>query len=119
MNKLVKLLNKKERGFTLIELIVVIGILAILAVIAIPAISGYFNNAKIQADISNAKIVYNAESAYLASNPTATTTIDVATLVTNKYLANTPKTSKGNDYTVSDLDADGNFTVGYDGNTYP
>jgi type IV pilus assembly protein PilA len=53
-----KKLNKK--GFTLIELIVVIAILGILAAIAIPAYSNYKSNAAYAADLATAKVIYDA-----------------------------------------------------------
>ena len=56
--KLIK--NNKEKGFTLIELVVVIAILAILALILIPAISGYVNKASDSKDLANARSVYTA-----------------------------------------------------------
>lgn len=51
--------KSKKKGFTLIELIVVIAIIAIISLIAIPKVMGYQDNAKIKADISNAKTIAN------------------------------------------------------------
>ena len=52
-----KKLNKK--GFTLIELIVVIAILAILAAILIPAITGYIKRAENAKDQANCRANYS------------------------------------------------------------
>lgn len=51
---------KKNGGFTLVELIVVIAILAILAGVAVPAYSGYVEKANKQADISLAREIEHA-----------------------------------------------------------
>lgn len=101
MNKLLKVLNKKNRGFTLIELVVVIGILAILAALAIPAIAGYFKSSKAETNLSNAKIIYNACSAWAAANPAETAAPDMTTdLVGENYLTSEPKTGEGASYTI-------------------
>jgi type IV pilus assembly protein PilA len=67
-------MNKKnEKGFTLIELMIVIAIIGILAAIAIPQFSAYRRrsyNSAAQADLRNAA---TAQEAYFVDNQTYTT----------------------------------------------
>ncbi|HHQ4188681.1 prepilin-type N-terminal cleavage/methylation domain-containing protein [Clostridium perfringens] len=58
--------NKKKKGFTLIELIIVIAIIAILAAIAIPNFLSIQRKSRVKADIASAKTIYDATSALIS-----------------------------------------------------
>lgn len=59
--------KKNNKGFTLVELIVVLVILAILAAILVPALLGYIDRAKGQQIVLNARSCYTAAQAELSS----------------------------------------------------
>lgn len=78
MKRLSKLLLKESRGFTLIELIVVVAILGVLAAVLVPTISGYITDAKTNAANANAQTVYTAVQMVIAEGT------DVATGTTSE-----------------------------------
>lgn len=84
--------ERNDKGFTLVELIVVLVILAILAAILIPALLGYIDRAKGSQDVINAKTCLTAaQTEYTAAyakngkaNPTTvvnTADVDIYNLV--------------------------------------
>ncbi len=54
---------KNKKGFTLVELIVVLGIISVLASIVIPMILGYIRNSNLRKAETNAKSFYSAVKA--------------------------------------------------------
>lgn len=69
---------KNKKGFTLIELIVVIAILAVLGLLLVPQISGYIKASKDAVGTANAKACYSS-LAVKAANTEANLGIEVDT----------------------------------------
>lgn len=87
-----------NKGFTLVELIVVLVILAILAAILVPTLLGYIDRAKKEKDFSTAqtiRVAYQSAiaDAYAKWNGTGTLTVDEK--VVWQLIGATPKTGEG------------------------
>ena len=72
--------KNSKKGFTLIELIVVIAILGILALIAVPRLAGFTNKAKEANDKELASIVAHSIATLIASGDLTVTTASTVTV---------------------------------------
>jgi type IV pilus assembly protein PilA len=93
LRKLQKKMNQK--GFTLIELIIVIAILGILAALAIPRFFGFTESAKQAADEEIANVIAQAGILYYAKNDAEPT---LALLDSDDFVEKT--------YAIADLSSD-------------
>lgn len=107
-----KNLRKKKKGFTLIELIIVIAIIGVLAVVAIPKFGNASKNAKTNAELANAKNIANAATMAIAEGEAlnATTAIPVTESLLGKYLQGIPQTAAKGSFYIK-VDTDGKVTV--------
>ena len=83
--------TKKKKGFTLIELIIVIAIIAILAAIAIPNFLSIQRKARVKADIASAKTIYDASSALIAEGKIVPTSNGVTFTLDNGNVTAKPE----------------------------
>lgn len=62
--------KSNKKGFTLVELVVVIAIIGVLAAILVPSMMGYVKKSRLQSANSDAKTAYNALVEYIADEDT-------------------------------------------------
>lgn len=96
-----KLFMKKnnKKGFTLVELMVVVAIIGVLVAIAVPVYNNSQKTAKTNACLANSRIIEGAIEMYRIDENEAPT--DLADLVP-KYIKETPVCPFGTDYVITD-----------------
>lgn len=74
MNRMIKRLHKGEKGFTLVELLIVFTLLAVLAAIMIPNVSGFVAYGHTQAAAAELSVIQTAMDSMMAvTNNTSVT----------------------------------------------
>ena len=128
---MLKRLNKKKKGFTLIELVIVLAVLAIIALIAIPNFTKVRNDSLEKADVQTAEQIKDITLMAVADKDVAlgrvyhidfaSGTMAIAGVATTddyhimmKEVSEAQVNGKS-DYLV-DIDTEGNVSVGYTSN---
>lgn len=76
MKKLIKKIKNNQKGFTLVELIVVVAILGVLAAVALPNYTNYLYKSRIETDVATAQeIIRGARTMMIAGTKAVDLTI--------------------------------------------
>ncbi len=114
-----KLFRKTRKGFTLVEIMIVVAIIGILIAIAVPGFVQARTQSRMRACQENLSKIDGAKEQWaLETNAAPGATVDMTALVgNNSYIKRTPECPGGGTYTVQTIGTDPTCSLAADGHT--
>src|SRR5437588_2291982 len=98
-----RLLRRSRRGFTLVEIMIVVLIIGILLAIAVPNFIKARETSRAKACVANLKDIESAKEQWAMDNRAATNATPAMTDLTPTYIRSTPACPSGGNYTLGDM----------------
>ena len=102
-------MEKNKKGFTLVEIMIVVVIIGLLAAMAVPAFQAVRNNARTKAVLNNLRQVAGAAQQYMLEE--GVTQVTVGNLQSGGYLPDTIESVGTETYTFTIGESDTSLTV--------
>ncbi len=101
LKKMMKMFKKGEKGFSLVELMVVIVIIGVLIAIAIPVYRNTTEKAELRACHANQRMIEGAASQYAMNEGIDIENVDDIDELKDYFSGGVPKCPSGDDYSIT------------------
>ncbi len=105
-------LSQDKRGFTLIEIMIVVLIIGILLAIAVPNFMTARRNSRTKACIANLKQIQSAKEQWAMKNNQGGTATPTEADLAPEFIKSMPTCPEGGTYTIGTVDTDPTCSIG-------